>query len=132
MVAKDQFASISEEVSTTHARMERTIATMARNAAMNIAAGKGRRWWVTGPLRMRWVEGFTGGEKNQESFTMPGVAVCGGRSLEAAADLPKIFDSAIFNFQSLLIVILLTICTCAYIRANLPSILDRNKTGCAP
>jgi hypothetical protein len=38
-------------------------------------------------------------------------------------------QSAIFNFQSLLIVILLTICTCAYIRANFASILDRNKTG---
>jgi hypothetical protein len=38
-------------------------------------------------------------------------------------------QSAIFNFQSLLIVLLLTICTCAYLRANIPSIVDRNKTG---
>ncbi|EKX54584.1 hypothetical protein GUITHDRAFT_63432, partial [Guillardia theta CCMP2712] len=38
-------------------------------------------------------------------------------------------QSAIFNFQSLLIVLLLTICTCAYVRANFPSILDRNKSG---
>ncbi|XP_037360526.1 protein kish-A-like [Talpa occidentalis] len=37
--------------------------------------------------------------------------------------------SAIFNFQSLLTVILLLICTCAYIRSLAPSILDRNKTG---
>ncbi|XP_006863033.1 PREDICTED: protein kish-A-like [Chrysochloris asiatica] len=37
--------------------------------------------------------------------------------------------SAIFNFQSLLSVILLLICTCAYIRSLTPSILDRNKTG---
>lgn len=38
-------------------------------------------------------------------------------------------QSAIFNFQSLLTVILLLICTCAYIRAMAPSLLDRNKTG---
>ncbi|EDM09996.1 rCG44733, isoform CRA_b [Rattus norvegicus] len=37
--------------------------------------------------------------------------------------------SAIFNFQSLLTVILLLICTCAYVRSLAPSILDRNKTG---
>lgn len=43
---------------------------------------------------------------------------------------PRTFvQSAIFNFQALLIVILLTICTCAYLRANFPSIIDRNKTG---
>uniref|UniRef100_A0A3B5PYS7 Protein kish n=1 Tax=Xiphophorus maculatus TaxID=8083 RepID=A0A3B5PYS7_XIPMA len=38
-------------------------------------------------------------------------------------------QSAIFNFQSLLTVILLLICTCAYIRALAPSLLDKNKTG---
>nr|XP_023472709.1 protein kish-A isoform X1 [Equus caballus] len=38
-------------------------------------------------------------------------------------------SSAIFNFQSLLTVILLLICTCAYIRSLAPSLLDRNKTG---
>ncbi|XP_019649114.1 protein kish-A isoform X1 [Ailuropoda melanoleuca] len=38
-------------------------------------------------------------------------------------------ESAIFNFQSLLTVILLLICTCAYIRSLAPSLLDRNKTG---
>ncbi|XP_053557443.1 protein kish-A isoform X1 [Bombina bombina] len=37
--------------------------------------------------------------------------------------------SAIFNFQSLLTVILLLICTCAYIRALFPNLLDKNKTG---
>ncbi|KAJ8714497.1 hypothetical protein PYW07_002722 [Mythimna separata] len=37
--------------------------------------------------------------------------------------------SAIFNFQSLLSVILLLICTCAYLRSFFPSIMDRNKTG---
>ncbi|PXF46723.1 Protein kish-A [Gracilariopsis chorda] len=37
--------------------------------------------------------------------------------------------SAVFNFESLLIVILLVICTCAYIRSMYPSLLDRNKTG---
>uniref|UniRef100_A0A8C5I5Z9 Protein kish n=1 Tax=Gouania willdenowi TaxID=441366 RepID=A0A8C5I5Z9_GOUWI len=38
-------------------------------------------------------------------------------------------QSAIFNFQSLLTVILLLICTCAYIRALTPSLLDKHKTG---
>uniref|UniRef100_A0A3B3SXL1 Protein kish n=1 Tax=Paramormyrops kingsleyae TaxID=1676925 RepID=A0A3B3SXL1_9TELE len=38
-------------------------------------------------------------------------------------------QSAIFNFQSLLTVILLLICTCAYIRALAPNLLDKNKTG---
>ncbi|KAI9088746.1 DUF1242-domain-containing protein [Phlyctochytrium arcticum] len=37
--------------------------------------------------------------------------------------------SALFRFQSLLLVILLTICTCTYLRAQFPSILDRNKHG---
>ncbi|XP_023177589.1 protein kish-like [Drosophila hydei] len=37
--------------------------------------------------------------------------------------------SALFNFQSLLSVILLLICTCAYVRPMCPSILDGNKTG---
>ncbi|XP_073480560.1 protein kish-A [Aquarana catesbeiana] len=37
--------------------------------------------------------------------------------------------SAIFNFQSLLTVILLLICTCAYLRAMVPNLLDKNKTG---
>ncbi|XP_055125595.1 protein kish-A-like [Symphalangus syndactylus] len=37
--------------------------------------------------------------------------------------------SAIFNFQSLLNIILLLICTCAYIRSLAPSLLDRNETG---
>ncbi|GIX74180.1 hypothetical protein CDAR_581742 [Caerostris darwini] len=37
--------------------------------------------------------------------------------------------SALFNFQSLLTVVLLLICTCAYIRGLAPSLLDRNKEG---
>ncbi|KAG5672112.1 putative Protein kish-B [Polypedilum vanderplanki] len=37
--------------------------------------------------------------------------------------------SALFNFQSLLSVILLLICTCAYLRSLFPSFIDRNKTG---
>ncbi|KAL3280022.1 hypothetical protein HHI36_017530 [Cryptolaemus montrouzieri] len=37
--------------------------------------------------------------------------------------------SAIFNFQSLLTVLLLVICTCAYLRALFPSLMDRNKVG---
>ncbi|XP_059618615.1 protein kish [Phlebotomus argentipes] len=37
--------------------------------------------------------------------------------------------SALFNFQSLLSVLLLLICTCTYLRSIFPSIIDRNKTG---
>ncbi|KAJ7131743.1 DUF1242-domain-containing protein [Mycena crocata] len=37
--------------------------------------------------------------------------------------------SALFNFQSLLLVIILLICTCTYVRALFPSLVDRNKTG---
>ncbi|KZV73035.1 DUF1242-domain-containing protein [Peniophora sp. CONT] len=37
--------------------------------------------------------------------------------------------SALFNFQSLLLVILLMICTCTYVRAVAPTLIDRNKEG---
>ncbi|KAH9898692.1 hypothetical protein F4778DRAFT_191630 [Xylariomycetidae sp. FL2044] len=37
--------------------------------------------------------------------------------------------SALFNFQSLLLVILLLICTCAYVHQIFPTMLDRNKQG---
>ncbi|KAL5007297.1 hypothetical protein ScPMuIL_016103 [Solemya velum] len=37
--------------------------------------------------------------------------------------------SALFNFQSLLTVVLLLICTCAYLRSLAPSLMDRHKTG---
>ena len=37
--------------------------------------------------------------------------------------------SAIFNFQSLLVVVLLLICTCAYVHAQAPAFMDRNKHG---
>ncbi|KAA0197747.1 Protein kish [Fasciolopsis buskii] len=39
------------------------------------------------------------------------------------------FQSALFNFQSLLSVILLLICTCAYIRHFSPGLLDSHKHG---
>ena len=37
--------------------------------------------------------------------------------------------TAIFNFQSLLLVLLLVICTSTYVHAMFPAILDRNKEG---
>uniref|UniRef100_A0AC34QK01 DNA/RNA-binding protein Alba-like domain-containing protein n=1 Tax=Panagrolaimus sp. JU765 TaxID=591449 RepID=A0AC34QK01_9BILA len=37
--------------------------------------------------------------------------------------------SALFNLQSLLIVLLLLICTCTYLRAVVPRIIDRQKEG---
>jgi Protein of unknown function (DUF1242) len=39
--------------------------------------------------------------------------------------------SALFNFQSLLLVILLMICTCTYLHAQIPAVMDRNKNGYA-
>ena len=41
----------------------------------------------------------------------------------------SIAQSALFNFQSLLLVILLLICTCTYMRAVAPRLIDRNKEG---
>lgn len=43
--------------------------------------------------------------------------------------LVSFHQSALFNFQSLLLVILLTICTCTYVRATAPALIDRNKQG---
>lgn len=37
--------------------------------------------------------------------------------------------TALFNFQSLLLVILLLICTSTYVHAVAPGIMDRNKDG---
>ncbi|PWN89799.1 DUF1242-domain-containing protein [Acaromyces ingoldii] len=37
--------------------------------------------------------------------------------------------SALFNFSSLLLVILLSICTCTYLRASAPGLIDRNRQG---
>lgn len=37
--------------------------------------------------------------------------------------------SALFNFQSLLLVLLLLICTCTYARSTAPGLVDRNKEG---
>lgn len=38
-------------------------------------------------------------------------------------------QSALFNFHSLLRVVLLLICTCTYVRATAPGLIDRNKEG---
>ncbi|KAK3320773.1 hypothetical protein B0T19DRAFT_361032, partial [Cercophora scortea] len=38
-------------------------------------------------------------------------------------------QTALFNFQSLLLVILLLICTSTYLHQLMPAILDRNKEG---
>lgn len=37
--------------------------------------------------------------------------------------------SALFNFESLLLVIILSICTCTYLHAQIPAVMDRNKHG---
>lgn len=38
-------------------------------------------------------------------------------------------QSALFHFSSLLLVVLLSICTCTYVRASAPGLVDRNKHG---
>ncbi|ODO10846.1 hypothetical protein I350_01445 [Cryptococcus amylolentus CBS 6273] len=43
--------------------------------------------------------------------------------------LTKTTQSALFNFQSLLLVLLLLICTCTYIRGTAPNLVDRNREG---
>lgn len=43
---------------------------------------------------------------------------------------PLLPQTAIFNFESLLLVILLIICTCTYARGTAPGLVDRNKSGC--
>jgi hypothetical protein len=40
--------------------------------------------------------------------------------------------SALFNFESLLLVILLLICTSTYLHSQIPAIMDRNKHGLVP
>lgn len=37
--------------------------------------------------------------------------------------------TALFNFQSLLLVLLLFICTCTYARGTAPGLVDRRKDG---
>lgn len=43
--------------------------------------------------------------------------------------LIRCLQSALFNFQSLLLVILLFICTCAYTHYVFPALMDRHKDG---
>ncbi|KAF8885195.1 hypothetical protein BD779DRAFT_1442641, partial [Infundibulicybe gibba] len=38
-------------------------------------------------------------------------------------------QAALFNFQSMLLVALLVICTCTYVRSVAPRLIDRNKQG---
>jgi hypothetical protein len=40
-------------------------------------------------------------------------------------------QSALFNFESLLMVVLLLVCTCTYLHERWPSLLDNHKKGCA-
>ena len=39
------------------------------------------------------------------------------------------FQSALFNFKSLLLVILLLICTSTYVRAQAPYLIEKNNPG---
>lgn len=38
-------------------------------------------------------------------------------------------QTALFNFQSLLLVLLLIICTCTYVRGTAPGLVDKRKEG---
>ncbi|KAL4946245.1 hypothetical protein BDV06DRAFT_218575 [Aspergillus oleicola] len=44
-------------------------------------------------------------------------------------ELSRELKSALFNFQSLLLVFLLIICTSAYAHSIMPGIMDRNQNG---
>ncbi|KAI0202623.1 putative S-adenosylmethionine-dependent methyltransferase [Astrocystis sublimbata] len=63
-------------------------------------------------------------KKNCDSATRP---IC----ILLPAQQPQAITpaTALFNFQSLLLVILLLICTSAYVHTMFPTILDRNKQG---
>jgi hypothetical protein len=38
-------------------------------------------------------------------------------------------QSALFNFQSLLVLLLLLICTCTFVKRTFPTWLNRNRSG---
>eukprot|EP00842_Homolaphlyctis_polyrhiza_P001579 jgi/Hompol1/2421/HPOL_005941-RA len=38
-------------------------------------------------------------------------------------------QTAIFNFQSILQIVLLVICSCTYVHSQFPSLLDKNRSG---
>ncbi|KAG8160403.1 hypothetical protein KVR01_009939 [Diaporthe batatas] len=63
---------------------------------------------------------------NHGVFGLPNPVEARDTLLTAAASPSQ---SALFNFQSLLLVILLLICTCAYVHDMFPSVLDRKKDG---
>ncbi|KQK80609.1 hypothetical protein AAES_91504 [Amazona aestiva] len=71
----------------------------------------------------------TGPPHDPEGPLPPGLGRPGLACRKCDVDESLVAMSAIFNFQSLLTVILLLICTCAYIRSLAPSLLDKNKTG---
>src|SRR5437773_2018340 len=50
-------------------------------------------------------------------------------SLMSAYLTNKLIQTALFNFQSLLLFILLIICTSAYAHSIMPGIMDRNQNG---
>ncbi|EFO12741.2 hypothetical protein LOAG_15791 [Loa loa] len=52
-----------------------------------------------------------------------------GLSVEGNRKANRFKLSALFNFQSLISVLLLLICTCTYIRTFVPKLIDRNKEG---
>ncbi|KAJ3384160.1 hypothetical protein HDU84_003101 [Entophlyctis sp. JEL0112] len=37
--------------------------------------------------------------------------------------------TAIFKFDGLLLILVLLVCTCTYVRAQFPSLIDKNKHG---
>ena len=66
-----------------------------------------------------------------QSTQSKGVLGNNGQLLESShqAKSELISQSALFNFQSLLLVLLLLICTCTYVRGSAPGLVDRNREG---
>ena len=68
----------------------------------------------------------------QWSVSLPFILILTSQVAYCSALLPhdsRCPQSALFNFQSLLLVVLLLVCTCTYARAVAPRLIDRNKDG---
>lgn len=67
-----------------------------------------------------------GGKKKERGNGKICPSTCSPRSI---ANQVRGTQSALFNFRSLLLVLLLLICTSAYVHHFTPGIMDRNKNG---
>ncbi|ATY66669.1 S-adenosylmethionine-dependent methyltransferase, putative [Cordyceps militaris CM01] len=80
--------------------------------------GRARR--IFGPLELR---------SSSRGQRISNLELCIAVTTLPTTQTALITQSALFNFQSLLLVILLLICTSTYVHHFTPGILDRNKNG---